>query len=81
MVNAPNVVTDIWHHKGEVVLLGDAAHGVVPYLGLGINLGMEGVSHMARIIARHSRPGFPIDWEAVFHEYSGYIPILFFVVR
>lgn len=65
------MLSDIWHYNGDMVLLGDAAHGVVPYLGLGINLGMEGAQHMRNIILRHKNGNDKVDWAAIFQEYSG----------
>jgi kynurenine 3-monooxygenase len=33
-----------WHHGGRVVLLGDACHAVVPFLGQGMNAAFEDCS-------------------------------------
>lgn len=30
-----------WHHGGKVLLIGDAAHGIVPFFGQGMNAGFE----------------------------------------
>jgi kynurenine 3-monooxygenase len=30
-----------WHHQGKVLLVGDSAHGVVPFFGQGLNCGFE----------------------------------------
>lgn len=75
----------IWNYKGDVVLLGDAAHGVgtsasapmaviicshlelsVPFLGLGINAGFEGVRHMINLLDKYKRPDGTFDFEKVF---------------
>lgn len=32
-----------WHHKDKAVLIGDAAHAIVPFYGQGINAGFEDV--------------------------------------
>lgn len=44
-----------WRHNGDVVIIGDAAHGVVPYLGLGINSGFEGCRHVLNLMDRHKK--------------------------
>jgi kynurenine 3-monooxygenase len=33
--------TGPWHHDGKVMLIGDAAHGIVPFFGQGMNAGFE----------------------------------------
>lgn len=41
-----------WHIDGRVVLLGDAAHAVVPFLGQGMNAAFEDCSVLAECLAR-----------------------------
>jgi len=68
-----SVDTPTWHYKGEVVLLGDAAHGVLPYYGLGINAGFEGCRHVINLMALHpSKNGWGPDWLTVFAEFNKY---------
>lgn len=44
-----------WHHDG-VLLLGDAAHAIVPFHGQGLNCGLEDCRVLAALLARHE-PG------------------------
>jgi len=60
-----------WHYKGEVVLLGDAAHAVIPHYGLGINAGFEGCRHMFNLIKIYRSQSNP-NWSVIFSEYSKY---------
>ncbi|MEE1799001.1 NAD(P)/FAD-dependent oxidoreductase [Streptomyces sp. JV176] len=39
-------------HDGSVLLVGDAAHTVAPFLGQGVNLGLEDCAVLARSLAR-----------------------------
>src|SRR5262249_19077350 len=54
-----------WHHGGKVVLVGDACHAVVPFLGQGMNAAFEDCSVLTECI-RTRGP----DWEAAFREYE-----------
>ena len=54
-----------WRHLGKVVLLGDAAHAVVPFYGQGANAAFEDCTVLAeRIEARQG------DLDAAFAEYE-----------
>jgi kynurenine 3-monooxygenase len=57
--------TSRWHHKGKVVLVGDAVHTVVPFYGQGMNAGFEDCSILARCLDRHGE-----DRLAAFTEYQ-----------
>jgi len=54
-----------WHVKGRVLLLGDAAHAIVPFFGQGINCGFEDCTTILELLDRHGA-----DWERVFHEFE-----------
>lgn len=54
-----------WHLDGKMVLLGDAAHAVVPFLGQGMNAAFEDCTVLAECLAKH-RP----DCASAFHEYE-----------
>ena len=43
-----------WHVGDRVVLLGDAAHAVVPFLGQGMNAAFEDCTVLARCLAQHA---------------------------
>jgi kynurenine 3-monooxygenase len=55
-----------WHVAGRVVLLGDACHAVVPFLGQGMNAAFEDCSVLSQCLQRHAP-----DWTAAFHDYEG----------
>jgi kynurenine 3-monooxygenase len=54
-----------WHVVGKVLLLGDAAHAVVPFLGQGMNAAFEDCRVLNQCLA-HSAP----DWECAFVQYQ-----------
>jgi len=57
-----------WHSSGKALLLGDAAHAVVPFYGQGMNCAFEDVRVLDQVIGKHS--GEHIDWAAVYDEYT-----------
>ena len=42
-----------WHWAGKVVLIGDAAHAIVPFYGQGINAGFEDCVALAKSLKTH----------------------------
>jgi kynurenine 3-monooxygenase len=55
---------DRWHDGGRVLLLGDAAHAIVPFHGQGMNCAFEDCIELAELL--HGRD----DWSAVFAEFQ-----------
>ena len=53
-----------WHYKDFVLVMGDAAHGIVPFHGQGMNCGFEDCSELLKLIDKHS------NWKDVFEEYQ-----------
>lgn len=54
-----------WHAEGRALLLGDAAHAIVPFFGQGINCGFEDCSCLLELVDKHGP-----DWARVFHEFE-----------
>lgn len=59
------VKCDPWHFEDKVVLVGDAAHAVVPFFGQGMNAAFEDCMVLDQCLE-----GFDGDWEKVFVKYS-----------
>ena len=47
------VYTAPWHVDGQVLLLGDAAHAIVPFHGQGMNAAFEDCAVLDELLARH----------------------------
>jgi kynurenine 3-monooxygenase len=60
------VRTSRWHHKGSILLIGDAAHSVVPFYGQGMNAAFEDCAALDRLIDRRGTG----DWHALFAEFQ-----------
>jgi kynurenine 3-monooxygenase len=54
-----------WHVEGRALLLGDAAHAIVPFFGQGINCGFEDCTCLLELVDRHGA-----DWQRVFAEFE-----------
>jgi kynurenine 3-monooxygenase len=44
-----------WHHRGRVLLLGDAAHAIVPFFGQGMNASFEDCTVLESLVDRYPR--------------------------
>jgi kynurenine 3-monooxygenase len=54
-----------WHVEGRALLLGDAAHAIVPFFGQGLNCGFEDCTSLVELLDRHGS-----DWPQVFLEFE-----------
>ncbi len=54
-----------WHDRGNVLLLGDAAHAIVPFHGQGMNLAFEDCVLLDRMISDYHD-----DWSTIFARFE-----------
>lgn len=54
-----------WHAGGKALLLGDAAHAIVPFFGQGINCGFEDCTCLMDLLDQHGA-----DWQRIFSEFE-----------
>lgn len=54
-----------WHYKGNTLLMGDAAHAIVPFYGQGMNASFEDVVEFDAILEDHNG-----NWETTFKNYE-----------
>ncbi|ULC60489.1 FAD-dependent monooxygenase [Flaviramulus sp. BrNp1-15] len=54
-----------WHYKGNTLLMGDAAHAIVPFYGQGMNASFEDVVEFDKFLETHQG-----NWETVFKAYE-----------
>jgi kynurenine 3-monooxygenase len=54
-----------WHVEGRALLLGDAAHAIVPFFGQGINCGFEDCTVLVDLLDQYGP-----DWQKVFAEFE-----------
>jgi kynurenine 3-monooxygenase len=54
-----------WQVEGRALLLGDAAHAIVPFFGQGINCGFEDCTTLLSLLDRYGA-----DWNRVFAEFE-----------
>ena len=60
-----SVYCDPWHIEDKAVLLGDAAHAVVPFFGQGMNASFQDCTVLNQIMGVHNN-----NWNAILSEFS-----------
>ena len=59
-----SVRSDAWFYKNKVLIMGDAAHAIVPFYGMGMNVAFEDCRKLNDLIDE-----FYLDWEKIFSEF------------
>jgi len=54
-----------WHYQNKTLLMGDAAHAVVPFYGQGMNAGFEDCTVLWSLMQKHNE-----NWAIIFEEYQ-----------
>ncbi len=54
-----------WHYQHRVLLIGDAAHAIVPFYGQGMNAGFEDCSILDELMEQHGE-----DWHAIIDHFN-----------
>jgi len=54
-----------WTINNKVMLIGDAAHAIVPFYGQGMNAGFEDCVDLEKLLIKHNN-----DWDAIMPEYQ-----------
>jgi kynurenine 3-monooxygenase len=58
-----------WRHGSRVLLLGDAAHAIVPFFGQGMNCGFEDCTILDSLMDKYDE-----DWEPLIEEFNANRP-------
>ena len=59
------VYCDPWHYEDKAILLGDAAHAVVPFFGQGMNASFQDCSVLNKLIVKYGG-----NWKDVFNYFT-----------
>lgn len=60
-----------WSRHGKVLLMGDAAHAIVPFYGQGMNAAFEDVVVFDEILNKYENENSgETDWKTIFEEYE-----------
>jgi kynurenine 3-monooxygenase len=54
-----------WHYRHNILLIGDAAHAIVPFFGQGMNAGFEDCTILDGLMDKYEE-----DWQAVIDEFN-----------
>ncbi|MBL0052713.1 MAG: FAD-dependent monooxygenase [Bacteroidetes bacterium] len=54
-----------WSFNNKLLLIGDAAHAIVPFYGQGMNCGFEDCFTLNEMITKHAH-----NWSAIIHEFE-----------
>lgn len=54
-----------WHFEDKVLLMGDAAHAIVPFFGQGVNCCFEDCTYFNECLERHGA-----NWQSLFAEFA-----------
>ncbi|NUO82569.1 FAD-dependent monooxygenase, partial [candidate division KSB1 bacterium] len=54
-----------WHFEDKVLLMGDAAHAIVPFFGQGVNCCFEDCTYFNECLERHGA-----NWQNLFDEFE-----------
>jgi kynurenine 3-monooxygenase len=54
-----------WHYQDKMALIGDAAHGIVPFFGQGMNAGFDDCVLLEKLMKIYGS-----DWTQIFTKYS-----------
>ncbi|MBI1225750.1 MAG: NAD(P)-binding protein [Bacteroidetes bacterium] len=58
-----------WHYQHKILLLGDAAHAIVPFYGQGMNAGFEDCTILDSLMDKYDE-----DWPAIMEEFNASRP-------
>jgi kynurenine 3-monooxygenase len=57
-----------WSYSDKLLLLGDAAHAIVPFFGQGMNCGFEDCTVFEKLLDAHLGNGSEENWKKIFDE-------------
>lgn len=63
--NLGTLYSNPWHFEDKVLLIGDAAHAVVPFYGQGMNAGFQDCTFLNELITEHKG-----DWNKIFTTFT-----------